>query len=176
MHDATSTIDSTHHVLLERLAKTYAQSASFVEEVTVIREELTRPLAQERLQFTGKDGKPSGIVLLGDRMKRLKKLAAREEKELGTLWKEWDEVQQAVAGLGKELLGSEAMDTLTKQLWSQDNNKHKSGSKKVAQEVESEKRKLSKEIEIMSAGIIEKMFASEKVQLCTVCLIDQMLT
>ena len=150
-------------MLLERLAKTCAESASFVEEVAVIREELTRPLAQERLQFTGKDGKPSGIVLLGDRMKRLKRVAAREEKELIKLWDEWGEVQQSIAGLGRELLGSEAMDTLTKQLWSQNENTHKSEPKKAAQDIEIEKKKLSREIEMMSTGIIEKMFASEKV-------------
>ena len=150
-------------MLLERLAKTCAQSTSFVEEATVITEELTRPLAQERLQFTGKDGKPSGIVLLGDRMKRLRKVAAREEKELIKLWEEWGEVQQSIMGLGKELLGSEAMDTLLKQSWSQNISTQKSEFKQVAQDVEVEKNKLSKEVEMMSAGIIEKMVAIEKV-------------
>ena len=125
--------------------------------------ELIRPLAEERLQFTGKDGKPSGIVLLGDRMKRFEKVIMREEKELTGLWKEWAEVQDLIARAGVELLGSQAMDRLTQQQGEATTGTDIAESGNIAQEVEGEKQKLKQEIEAMSNGLIEKMYINEKV-------------
>lgn len=125
--------------------------------------ELIRPLAEERLQFTGKDGKPCGIVLLGDRMKRFEKVIMREEKELTGLWKEWAEVQDLIARAGVELLGSQAMDRLTQQQGEATTGTDIAESGTIAQEVEGEKQKLKQEIEAMSNGLIEKMYTNEKV-------------
>ncbi|MCJ1243445.1 Nuclear envelope morphology protein 1 [Trapelia coarctata] len=162
LQDATTRLDSTHHILLERLATTSAQSANFVEEAMTARDDLARPLAEEKLQFTGKDGKPSGMVLLGDRMKRFKKVIMKEEKELAALWKEWAEVQELIAGVGVELLGSHAMEVLGQQLVEPTTGTDSVDSGKAAQEIEGEKEKLKQEIETMSNGLIEKTYTSEK--------------
>ena len=128
-----------------------------------VRDELTRPLAEEKLQFTGKDGKPSGIVLLGDRMKRFKKVITREEKELTALWTEWAEVQKLIAGVGVELLGSQAADLLVHQSGENAAGTGSAESGQIAQEIEKEKENLKQEIEMMGNELIEKMYTSEKV-------------
>jgi len=127
------------------------------------KDNLTRPLAMEKLQFTGKDGKPSGIVLLGDRMKRFKKVMVREEKELASLWMEWAEVQELIAGVGVELLGSQAIDALAQQSMEPMTGTDSAEWRKIAQEIEEIKEKLKREIETMSTGLIEKMSTGEKV-------------
>jgi len=139
-----------------------------VEEAMTTRDELTRPLAEEKLQFTGKDGKPSGMVLLGDRMKRFKKVILKEEKELTALWKEWADVQELIAGVGVELLGSQAMDLLAQQSGESTIGTDSAESRNIAQDIEGEKENLKQEIETMSNGLIEKMYMSEKVRGLTV--------
>ena len=132
------------------------------------KDDLTRPLAEEKLQFTGKDGKPSGIVLLGDRMKRFKKVIMREEKELASLWEEWAEVQELIARVGVELLGSQAMDALAQQSVELTTGTDRAESRKIAQGIEADKERLKQEIETMCNGLIEKMYTGEKVCHCTI--------
>ncbi|MCJ1389226.1 hypothetical protein MMC18_002082 [Xylographa bjoerkii] len=164
LENAAAAIDSTHHILLERLASTSASSANFIEEAKAVKDELTKPLAQETLQFRGPDGKPTGTATLGDRMRTLKKRIAKEEQELDTLWKEWADVQQLIIGVGVEMLGFDAVAALG----AQPSGTLKGGpssveSIKIAEEIKTEKEKLSEEIESLSAGLIKKMYASEKV-------------
>ncbi|MCJ1379072.1 hypothetical protein MMC17_002172 [Xylographa soralifera] len=161
--NATAALDSSHHILLERLASTSASSANFIEEAKAVRDDLTKPLAQETLQFRGPDGKPTGTASLGDRMRTFKKRIAKEEKELVTLWKDWAEVQQLIMAIGVELLGFEAATALG----ARPSGKLGCGSRsieniEIANEIMTEKEKLSQEINSWSEGLIEKMYASEK--------------
>ncbi|MCJ1315096.1 hypothetical protein MMC15_000412 [Xylographa vitiligo] len=161
--NAAASLDSTHHILLEHLASTSASSANFIEEAKVFRDDLTKPLAQEILQFRGPDSKPTGTASLGERMKTFQKRIAKEEKELGILWKDWAEVQQLIVAVGIKMLESEAAAVLA----AQPSGKLGCGSRKIntieiANEVMTEKEKLSQEIRSWSAGSIEKMYASEK--------------
>ena len=98
-------------------------------------------------------------------MKTFQKRIAKEEKELGILWKDWAEVQQLIVAVGIKMLESEAAAVLA----AQPSGKLGCGSRKIntieiANEVMTEKEKLSQEIRSWSAGSIEKMYASEKVR------------
>ncbi|MCJ1435498.1 hypothetical protein MMC27_004872 [Xylographa pallens] len=162
--NATAAIESTHHILLERLASTSASSANFIEEAKAVRDDLTKPLAQETLQFRGPDGKPTGTASLGDRMRTFKKRIVKEEKELETLWKDWAEVQQFILAVGVKVLGSEAITALGSPV----SGKLGRGSDnietiEIANEIMTEKENLGQEINSWSAGLVEKMYASEKV-------------
>ncbi|MCJ1403460.1 hypothetical protein MMC11_006683 [Xylographa trunciseda] len=164
LENATGAISSTHHILLERLASTSASSANFIEEATAIRDELMKPLAQEILQFRGPDGKPTGTATLGDRMRTFKKRIAKEEKELETLWKEWAAIQNLIIDVGVEMLGFEAFGAIGAQpLGLLESGSRNVENIQVAQEINKEKDKLGQEIETMSVGLVERMYASEKV-------------
>ena len=128
-----------------------------------MRDELTKPLAQETLQFRGPDGRPTGTATLGDRMRTFRKRIAKEEKELETLWKEWAGVQQLIIGIGIKILGPEAVQAIEAQPAGK--LEDASGSvetTKIVQEVNTKKIQLSQDIEAMSAGLVEKMYSSEK--------------
>ncbi|MCJ1415808.1 hypothetical protein MMC32_002141 [Xylographa parallela] len=162
--NATAALDSTHHILLERLASTSASSANFIEEAKAVRIDLTKPLAQETLQFRGPDGKPTGTATLDDRMSTFKKRIAKEEKELETLWKDWAEVQHLILAVGVKMLGSEAITSLRSPVLGKlgrcsDNIE----TIEIANEIMTEKENLSQEINSWSTKLVEKMYASEKV-------------
>jgi len=124
---------------------------------------LTKPLAQEILQFQGPDGKPTGTATLGDRMRTFKKRITKEEKELETLWKEWADIQQLIINLGVEMLGAEVVDAMGAQPLSMLGETSRSAENiKIAQEIKIEKGKLGQEIENMTGGLVERMYASEK--------------
>ena len=141
-----------------------ASSANFIEEAKAFRDDLTKPLAQETLQFRGPDGKPTGTASLGERMKTFKKRVVKEEKELEILWKEWAEVQQLIMTIGVDMLGSDTIEALAAQ--SSGKLGYGPASKQtpeIANEITTEKEKLSQEISSWGAGLIERMHASEKV-------------
>ena len=140
------------------------KTSALIEEATKLRKELTRPLDDEKLQFTDKDGKPAGVALLGDRIKRFRKTVVVVEKELNVSWTELDEVQQEIKELAMEMLGPDAMDVLREHL--ADANGERQADREVInmeQEIEAQKQRLKKEIEEMSRDFIERMNASEKV-------------
>lgn len=162
---ATASITSTHHILLGNLAVTSTDSANFIEEALAEKDELTKPLAQELLQYGAHDGKSAGTASLGNRMKMFKKKVAKEERELAALWEEWTEVQRLITEVGVEILGSQAVEALATRATGTLGGFEITESTKIAQEIEANKQRLRQEIESMTAGLIERMHASEKVLL-----------
>ena len=165
LRNATTGITFAHHTLLERLASTSANAATFLDEATQVNGELARPLAEERLQFTGRDGKPSGTVRLHDRMKGFCNKVAREEKELSALWKEWIEMQRLIYSIGNEILDSGEIETLVKNPPTKVEDLHRKEATMVAHEINVERKKIAEEIETMGGEFIDKMNTSEKVHL-----------
>ncbi|MCJ1475290.1 hypothetical protein MMC13_003952 [Lambiella insularis] len=161
--DATASITSTHHTLSRRLADASAESTCFIDKALAEKDELTKPIAQEILQYGAHDGKVAGTASLGTRMRLFKKKVSKEERELDALWKEWAEVQHLLKEAGVAILGVEAVQALGIQTTGTLGVPDIAESAKTVQEIEVNKEKIGQEIESMSAGLIERMHDSEKV-------------
>ncbi|MCJ1283899.1 hypothetical protein MMC26_003230 [Xylographa opegraphella] len=161
--NANAALDSTHHILLERLASTSAISANFIEETKTFRDDLTKPLAQETLQFRGSEGEPTGTASLGDRMKTFKRRIAKEEKELELLWKDWAEVQRLIMGVSVKTLEHEAVASLGVQPSGKvERDSHRFDTMEISNEIMKEKKRQSQEINSWSLELIQTMYAAEK--------------
>jgi hypothetical protein len=155
---STAALDSTHRQFLNRLASTSAQAAMFTEDALLASGELTRPLGDERLQFLGKDGRPVGVVLLGERIQWLRDVSERLEGELKELWAEWERVVGDIKLVGEELVGTNNMEKIMN-----------GGIDDVLtqftdmEEVEGNRDQIVEQIEDMCADYVERLVAGEKV-------------
>ena len=75
--------------------------------------ELERPLDDELLEFTRKDG-TTVTTTLGKRMDSYWKILEREKQNLGGLFEQWQEVSKEINSLITNLFGPEGADTLLK--------------------------------------------------------------
>jgi hypothetical protein len=155
---STAALDSTHRQFLNRLVSTSAQAAMFTEDALLASGELTRPLGDERLQFLGKDGRPVGVVLLGERIQWLRDVSERLEGELKELWAEWERVVGDIKLVGEELVGTNNMEKIMN-----------GGIDDVLtqftdmEEVEGNRDQIVEQIEDMCADYVERLVAGEKV-------------
>lgn len=116
------------------------------------KEEMFKPLGQDKLQFKSNDGKLKSTQTLGDRLKKFKDLVAAEEKHLEALWKEWTEVHRSMTNLALEMLGPTPDFVGPRR-------------KAAAEEVEKERKKWEDEIAKMSEASLTSMMAGEEVWL-----------
>ena len=63
------------------------------------------PLAEEGIEYARRDGSQNSKTTLGAQMKMFQKKVAAEEKELESLWKQWDQVQDELKAVVEEALG-----------------------------------------------------------------------
>lgn len=71
-----------------------------------------KPLDQDQLHFTSKDGKSAGTQSLGDRMRKFKDVVAAEKKKIDDLGKQWGEINQNITELALEVVGPEGIADL----------------------------------------------------------------
>lgn len=127
------------------------------------KEEMFKPLAQDKLHFKSNDGKFRSTQTLGDRMRQFENLVAAEEKQLEALWKEWTEVHQSITDLALEMLGSTRLEDALKGSTGKLPEFIGPRRKAVVEEVEKERKKWEGEIGKMGKTSVASMIASEEV-------------
>ncbi|MCJ1470282.1 hypothetical protein MMC07_008927 [Pseudocyphellaria aurata] len=155
-------IDSTCQDLTQRLA---SSSGSFNETLQVFRgrkEEMFKPLGQDKLHFKSNDGKFKSTQTLGDRMRQFKNLVAAEEKQLEALWKEWAEVNQSIADLALEMPGSTRLEDVLNQSTGKLPDIVGPRRKATTEIVEQERKEWEDEITKMSKASVASMMAGEE--------------
>jgi hypothetical protein len=75
-----------------------------------------KPLDQDQLHFVFKDGKSAGAQSLGDRMKKFKDFVAAEKVKVNDLGRQWTEINQSIAELSLDFVGSEEIGDLLNHL------------------------------------------------------------
>ena len=161
--NATTSLDSIHENITERLNEARDRSQALAQAAAKTHDELVRPIDQEQLQFTSRDGRPAGTAILGHRIKRFKKIIAAEEKELASLWTQWTEVQQEITNFASETLGSGTLETLAKNSATMIQRYTSEEQKKATEELEAEGERLRDEIAGVSKASLDQMKASEEV-------------
>ncbi|MCJ1225099.1 hypothetical protein MMC12_001748 [Toensbergia leucococca] len=160
--NATTSLDSIHENITERLNEARDRSQALAQAAAKTHDELVRPIDQEQLQFTSRDGRPAGTAILGHRIKRFKKIIAAEEKELASLWTQWTEVQQEITNFASETLGSGTLETLAKNSATMIQRYTSEEQKKATEELEAEGERLRDEIAGVSKASLDQMKASEE--------------
>lgn len=158
LEESLSTIDLNYQNFSDHLATTSVQASSFAENSVKTKEELTQSLKVETLQFTGLDGLPCGVVSLGDRMKRFKKLVSNTEIEISRLRRELAEVQKSISNLGEDLLGPQISQWVAKYAATSDEARVNDDGKfkEITVEMEMTKARLKEKLENICARAIEK--------------------
>lgn len=126
------------------------------------KEEMFKPLGQDKLQFKSNDGKLKSTQTLGDRLKKFKNLVAAEEKQLEALWKEWTDVHRSMTNLALEMLGPTRLEDAIKNPTGKLPDFVGPRGKAAAEEVEKERKKWEDEIAKMSEASLTSMMAGEE--------------
>lgn len=129
------------------------------------KEEMFKPLGQDKLHFKSNDGKLKSTQTLGDRMRQFKNLVAAEENQLEALWKEWTEVHQSITDLAQEMLGSTRLEDVLKQPTGKLPDFVGPRRKAAAEVFEKERKDWEDEIAKMSEASMASMMAGEEVGL-----------
>lgn len=163
--NAAALTESVHHSLADRLASASAQPDKLIKAGIALKEEKLRPLDGDQLQIVSADGIAKAKVLFGDYMQSFRETVTREEKALAALWKERSEVQQELEEFAKEMLGPDGLTQVGNSEGSALGGQCGEQQKKLKEDVELDTKRLGEEIEKMGQQAMQKMLASEKVNI-----------
>lgn len=127
------------------------------------KEEMFKPLGQDKLHFKSNDGKLKSTQTLGDRMRQFKNLVTAEEKQLKALWKEWTEIHQSITSIVLETLGSSRFEDFLSQPTDKLSDFVGPHRKGTAEIVEKEREEWEDKIAKMSKASVASMMAGEEV-------------
>ena len=119
---------------------------------------MTAPFKDEKLDWTSADGKHTGTVTLGNRMRKLQKTVDAEEIELNRQWEEWVESEAELDRLTAEFA---AMPTDADHMFSAD-------QREMEEEIKAEIAHVKKLMDEAARSSLNSAKECEKVRLPTI--------
>lgn len=103
--DSTELVKTITDHLSESLRKSHDSLSKQLEADDEADENLVKPLGNEEIQYTKKDGSQAGSAPLSARVKKFKKTIAEEEEKLKSLFEQLAQVDEEIAADAEAALG-----------------------------------------------------------------------
>ncbi|KAL8784669.1 MAG: hypothetical protein Q9213_003839 [Squamulea squamosa] len=132
-----------------------------IEKVDSSTKDLQRPLDDELLELTRKDG-TIVTMTLGKRMDAYRKLINREKENLNKLFEQWQDVSRKINSLASDLFGSEGVESILKGADAELPKLNSAEQRALMAEVEAEKERAQSAAAAIGVKAVKLMRSGEK--------------
>lgn len=137
--------------------------AKRIEADNEANEPFFKPLGDEELTFTAKDGSQVGSATLASRIKKFQKFIAKEEQELESLCRQYARVSQEIAAEAEEALGPQWASIIDMTTAGKAAEVGQDGSQELPEDLIEIQTHFEELINEAGQKALEEMEASEKV-------------
>ncbi|KAI4278127.1 MAG: hypothetical protein LQ337_001271 [Flavoplaca oasis] len=155
-------LDNVRDALITQTLSSISEVRDRKQKVDNSCKDLERPIDDELLELTRKDG-TAVTMTLGKRMDAYRKLLKRENQNLNGLFEQWQEVSKEISSLITDLFGPEAAESILKggthtELPEFDSAEHRA----LMAEIQAEKEKAQAAAVAIGAKAVKLMKTGEK--------------
>ncbi|KAL8738985.1 MAG: hypothetical protein Q9181_000267 [Wetmoreana brouardii] len=156
-----SRLDNARDKFVTQTRGIIQQARDRVQEADNSTKDLQKPIDDELLELTRKDG-TTITVTLGKRMTAYRKLVNREQERLKELFEQWAEVTKEINSLATKLFGQRGVENFLKDPCAENLGVDDAERRGLMAELEAEKERVRSAALVVGGKAVEAMKASEK--------------
>lgn len=161
--DSTQLVKATTDHLFESFRKSHDSLSKQLEADDEADEILVRPLGNEEIQYTKKDGSQVGSAPLSARVKKFKKTIAEEEEKLKSLFEQLAQIDKELAEDAEAALGPEWAEIIWSVPFDKAGREVNAAEKEIEDDMQEMRSHFEELIDSVNEKHLEEMKASEKV-------------